>query len=370
MITRISETVIYLASCAVNGTKAEQNKLSGINFEEIFSFALYHVMSAVVAMALESAGIKNDFVKNAISFSVRKNTFFESANNSVLRKLEEAGIWYMPLKGAVLKNYYPRFGMREMSDHDILFDATRAEDVKRIMEKLGFTTKYFDTGNHDIYYKEPLCNFEMHRELFGSTHEGKFYEYYLDVKNRLKKDDVNNYGYHFSPEDFYVYITSHEYKHYSAGGTGLRSLLDVYVFLKKFNERLDFDYIFNEVEKLEISDFEKKNRELALNLFSSHELTDEDQEMLKYIIYSGAYGNLENSIRNGLKKYGGGTRGKLKYLLAKIFPEREKIKMTYPFLSKYKALYPVLVIYRLMKALLKKRREVLREILILLKVKV
>ena len=130
----VVETVIYLASCAVNGTKPETDKISRINFEEIFSLASYHVMSAVVAMAFESAGVKNDQVKNAISFSVRKNTFFEASNNSVLKSLEEAGIWHMPLKGAVLKNYYPRFGMREMSDHDILIDATRAEDVKSIIE--------------------------------------------------------------------------------------------------------------------------------------------------------------------------------------------------------------------------------------------
>ena len=57
----------------------------------------------------------------------------------------------------------------------------------------------------------------------------------------------------------------------------------------------------------------------------------------------------------------------IKYLtVVKIFPEREKIKNTYPSLSKYKALYPVLVIYRLMKAILTKRREIQREVRILL----
>ena len=362
----VAEAVIYLASCAVNETKPEKDKIMGIDFGELFSFASYHVMSAVVAMALKSAGVKNDYVKNAISFSIRKTTFFEAANNSVLKSLEKAEIWYMPLKGAVLKDYYPRFGMREMSDHDILIDTTRAEDVKRIMEGLGFTAKYFGTGNHDIYYKEPLCNFEMHRGLFGSSHDEKFYEYYAGVKSRLIKDDWNSYGYHFSPEDFYVYMTAHEYKHYSAGGTGLRSLLDIYVFLRKFEGQLDFDYVLREIENLELSEFEEKNRVLALNLFGNEELTSENLEMLKYIIHSGAYGNLENSVKNRLKKYGGGTQGKLKYLTAKIFPEREKIKNTYPFLSKYKALYPILVVYRLMKALLTKRREIQREIRILL----
>ncbi|MBQ6664781.1 MAG: nucleotidyltransferase family protein [Synergistaceae bacterium] len=339
--------------------KPDADKIAGIDFEKIFSFASYHVMGAVVGMAIESAGFKNDHVKNAISFSVRKNTFFEAANNSVLRKLEDAGIWYMPLKGAVLKNYYPRFGMREMSDHDILFDATRAEDVKRIMESLSFTTKYFGTDNHDVYYKEPLCNFEMHRGLFVSFYDEKFYEYYAEVKSRLIKDDGNNYGYHFSLEDFYVYMTAHEYKHYSVGGTGLRSLLDVYVFLKKCEGLLDFDYVLSEMEKLELSEFEEKNRRLALNLFGCHELMEDDREMLKYILNSGAYGTLENSVSNKVKRFGGGTMAKMKFMLSRIFP---------PIYHSY-LLYPFLIIYRLIKALTWRWRETLQEVKILFRSK-
>ena len=367
MTTRIPETVIYLASCAVNEVKPDADKIAGIDFEKIFSFASYHVMGAVVAMAIESAGVKNDHVKNAISFSVRKNTFFEAANNSVLRKLEDAGIWYMPLKGAVLKNYYPRFGMREMSDHDILFDATRAEDVKRIMESLSFTTKYFGTDNHDVYYKEPLCNFEMHRGLFGSFYDEKFYEYYAEVKSRLIKDDGNNYGYHFSPEDFYVYMTAHEYKHYSVGGTGLRSLLDVYVFLKKCEGLLDFDYVFSEMEKLELSEFEEKNRCLALNLFGNNEMTGDNREMLEYVVHSGAYGNVENSVRNRLKKCGGGGLGKIRYVLSKLFPPVNSMKSTYPKLREHEIYYPALIVFRLLKAITLNWRKVLRELLILWK---
>ena len=365
----LAETLTYLASCAVNGAVPEAERISGINIEAVLSLSSYHLMSAVTAMALDSAGLRNDLVKNAISFSLRKNIFLEAANSSVIRGLEEAGIWYMPLKGAVLKNYYPRFGMREMSDYDILFDAMRAGDVKRIMKNTGFTGKNFGTGNHDVYYKKPLCNFEMHRRLFGISHDKRFYTYYIDVKDRLIKDKGNNYGYHFIPEDFYVYMTVHEYKHYSAGGTGLRSLLDVYVFLKKFEGTLDFNYISGEVNKLGISEFELKNRTLALNLFGNNELTDENREMLEYILHSGAYGTLENSVKNTLNEYGGGTQGKVKYLLTKIFPSVKSMKDTYPFFCEHKVLYPLLIIYRLLKALTLKRQHVLSVLKILWRTK-
>ena len=72
----------------------------------------------------------------------------------------------------------------------------------------------------------PVLNFELHTTLFGSDHDETLYRYYADTKRLLRKDEDNNYGFHFSNEDFYVYMTAHEWKHYNGGGTGIRSLLD------------------------------------------------------------------------------------------------------------------------------------------------
>ena len=71
-------------------------------------------------MGLEDAGCTDKSIRKHIAFSVRKNTYFEAVNQEVLNSIEEAGIWYMLLKGAVLREYYPRFGMRQMSDYGIL----------------------------------------------------------------------------------------------------------------------------------------------------------------------------------------------------------------------------------------------------------
>ena len=65
--------------------------------------------------------------------------------------------------------------MRQMSDVDILFDASHANDVKEALESLGYTTESFGKGNHDVYHKEPVSNFEMHRDLFGQSYDAKVY---------------------------------------------------------------------------------------------------------------------------------------------------------------------------------------------------
>ena len=175
-----------------------------------------------------------------------------------------------------MKEYYPKYGMREMSDHDILFDASRAEDVRTMMERLGFRAEHFGTGNHDCYYKKPVLNFEMHRALFGPDHDEKLYAYYKDTKNRLIGDGWEK---HFSPEDFYPYMTAHEYKHYSVSGTGLRSLLDTYVYLKK--EQLDMDYVT--ATRCVKTDGEKSGTRWAVSLSRSAKRTRHTRRMPAYI---------------------------------------------------------------------------------------
>ena len=136
----------------------------------------------------------------------------------------------------MLKDLYPALGMRQMADCDILFYASRAEEVRAIMEGLGFTAKHFGNGHHDNYYKDPVYNFEMHRALLSTAHDEKLYTYYRDFRPRMVKDEGNTFGYHFSPEDFYIFMIAHENKRFSGGGTGLRSLLDTYVYWTRLEQ--------------------------------------------------------------------------------------------------------------------------------------
>ena len=106
-------------------------------------------------------------------------------------------------------------------------------------------------------------------------------------------------------------MIAHEYKHYNLGGTGLRSLLDTYVFL--LSNDLDMKYVGAETEKLGITTYDRVNRRLAQKLFSKdgRQLTEEEEKMLDYIISSGTYGTFEHVIRN--------TGGRFKYFIRRIF---------------------------------------------------
>ncbi|MBQ4193481.1 MAG: nucleotidyltransferase family protein, partial [Clostridia bacterium] len=81
---------------------------------------------------------------------------FNAARDDVLRELERNGIWYLPLKGIILKNEYPISALREMSDNDILCDGEKMEQVRSVMISLGYKNTEFGKDNHDVYKKKQL----------------------------------------------------------------------------------------------------------------------------------------------------------------------------------------------------------------------
>lgn len=356
-----SEAVIYLAGCAVNGTIPDKSRLEGVDMAGLHAEASRHMLAAIVAYALESAGIKHELFTQSRAKALRKAVIQASDCREISARLEDAGIWHMPLKGSVMKEYYPAFGLREMSDVDILFDPSRAGDVRGIMKGLGFSAYDFGTCHHDEYHREPVSNVEMHRNLVVTWLNPAMCDYFYDVRDKMILDDGKNYTYHFSPEDFYLHITAHTLVHYSEGGTGLRSLLDEYVYVRKFSGSMNWDYIQRETGKIGITEFESDLRTLAMNLFGDGELNDSCRNMLGRIIGAGVYGHHETYTKHLIAGVFGGSR--LRYLLAKIFPPFSKVKYMSPHVWKHKYLYPLFVIRRLIKAATVKRGKVLSEVL-------
>ena len=170
-------------------------------------------------------------------------------------------------------------------------------------------------------------------------------------------------------EDFYVYFLLHGYKHYSGGGTGIRFLSDIFVFLTQKNETLNWSYVEKELKVLEIYDFETKIRKLALKLFGdkAYSLMGEEQELLDYLIGAGTYGTINNYVEKSLKKLQG-TEGpitvwtKVRYTLNRLFPNVAHMKQYSAFCRKHPWSIPFFWVYRLYKAATVRKKDIVQEI--------
>lgn len=355
---RAAKEMIYLAACALKREIPDKNIVKQMNFDALYTVAERHQLTAITAMALESVGIKLEKFTQAKGKAIRKNAALDLDRAALSERLEAEHIWYMPLKGAVIAAYYPEFGMRQMSDNDILIDADRAREVKQIMCSLGFTVKLFGRGRDDEYAKEPVSFFEIHRSLF-SMENVELYEYYRDIASRLMYKEGRCERY-FSNEDFYLYLTAHEYMHFSRSGTGIRSLLDIYVFWQNFGEQLDMKYLNDELKKMGIADFEKRNRSLALRLFAGEALTEQEEELLHYFIFSGVYGTIQNLIKK---------QGRWNFFFSYVFKPYRVMATKYPILQKKPFLLPVCWFLWLVKKLVSNPGLIIRKLSSLLRYK-
>ena len=388
---KIYYDLIYLIACELHHKSPSPKCLqsyqgeSAEKLKSLYQFSQLHFLDAFVGTVLKKSGVALPKEWNeSIAKAIRKEVLFDVERGKILNYMEKQGIWYLPLKGIVLKKYYPSLGLRQMSDNDILIDEHYAKKLEQYMISKGYEATLVGHSNHDVYKKPPVYNFELHRSLYGTRHKKEWKDYYKNIKEKLLKDENNSYGYHMSDEDFYIYIVCHAYKHYLGSGTGIRSLLDFYVYLSQKEEDLDFTYIEKTCKLLEISDFEKQSRLLCKKVFSKEvtrvynphhlleELSNEEKKMLWYYLTSGTYGTYERAVKNRLAEYKKFNiyGAKMIYCFRRIFPRMEFYEETYPFAYKHKWAIPIAWVLRVIGVLRddKRRKNIGREMKIVRKV--
>lgn len=353
--------LIYLVSCAVNGEKPDKKKCDKMELSDVLDMAISHSLSVASAIALEQVMTLPIDFKEAKYKAVRRQSLLNVEREKVIAALEDNGIWYVPLKGIELKNLYPKTAMREMSDNDILCDSEKMAEIKALMEGLGFVCTHYQKTHHDVYKKPPQLCFEMHRDFFNRIEYPGQYEFFEKIKDKKIKDSDNRYGYHLSNEDFYIYLLSHLYIHYKSSGTGLRSLLDIYVFYGKYKDELDLTYLERELQKLGLVEFERGTRELSIKIFTGQELTEPELVEMGYYIESGSHGTTENLMMQKLEN-DDSRKAKKKYIIKRIFPTDEIFKRKHPIVFRYKILYPFWVIYRPIKGAVTHPKKIIREV--------
>ena len=350
---------LKLLSLYLNKKEAKDFVINKEKASFFYRISKYHSLRAffyqvVTALKLDVpqeclSKLEQDYLLN-----VRKAVSFEEERKALYAYLNEQGIDYLPLKGIIIKDYYPDQFSREFADNDILFDKKKDKLVKEFFVKRDYEVEAFRKSNHDVFQKKPFFNFEMHRALFGETGDNgliiKYFNSYLN-KSAIKE----NKEHYLSDEDFYIYFTAHSYKHYHGSGCGIRTLIDYYLYVKKSN--LDFDYINKELEKLNLVDFSNQIKTISQKVFDDEPLSEEEEQVLLYIASSGTYGTLEHSVAKGVK-----AKGKFGYFMSRIFPPYCFYKYAYPWAYYCPILIPFAWLARFFRVLFKNPKKAKNEL--------
>lgn len=279
--------------------------------------------------------------------------------------LEAAGIDYRFLKGSIWCKLYPNPYMRQMMDCDILTadDAKITTKVADILLADGYERKKSGCDNHEVFFKRPVYEVEVHRSLFDEKDEPKLYSYFSTGLWQNGKDGKLP---KWSAGMEFLYMLAHHYKHFSCGEMGIRHLIDIYLYERKYSNLYDEEWLQRELENLNIGRFASDIRELAHKVFNNeHELlSDKQKEMLDHICDSGVFGSYESRVRGKLMTQDTKTVGqaKRKYLFKRIFPPIGYYEKNAPFCFRHRWAIPFFGIYRVFRILFARRSRLKTEL--------
>lgn len=377
-----SRYLMQILNCALNDVELKDAPVN-CTWEQVWELAEQNQIEALTGKGIQrcSAVVPvniRDSGKREQNATLYRQICFDIEREQIEKKLKDQKIAYVMLKGINIQEYYPEAGTRWMCDNDILCGYiqpdeaggyrirgnTEAEvkiwqekvrnDVQSVMENSGFSLKQKGIC-HDAYIKQPMFKFEMHHQLFQKAFDEEKAHYYSNPWKRVIPDEEKGYQYHFSKEDEYIYFITHGYKHFSRSGSGIRTLVDVYVCIKN-NPTMNWEYITSQLEILNLKEFEALLRNTALHAFAEdEELTTEEWGTIFYMIGSGTYGTSVNRIRHCLEALDSENKNGNKqirhYLKNRLWLKEDVVKDNFPFFYRHRFLRFFLPGYRLIKGI-------------------
>lgn len=260
--------------------------------------------------------------------------------DEICRILEKEQIPHIPLKGAILRQYYPEPWMRTSADIDLLVHPKQLEQATNcLVKQLEYRSE--GTSRHDVQMFAPSgVHLELHFDTVEEKRAGNANQILTDIWNYAIPEQGFQFRYALSDDLFYFYHIAHMAKHFETGGCGLRFFLDLWLL----NHRKEFDLSKRTalLDQGGLLVFEQAAKDLSEVWFSNKEHSDMSQKMETYVLESGLYGSNDHSV--AIKQIKKGSS--LKYSMGLIFLPYSAIKKMYPICEKHPILFPFCQIAR------------------------
>lgn len=336
-----------LLRSAISGDALCENQLKEYSpdmLEELIKLASKHDVVHLLALGMRQNGLlpKNDelgignFIFNAVLRVEKIKCEFEA----ICDIFEKEKIAFLPLKGSVIRKYYPEDWMRTSCDIDVLVheeDVDKA--IKILADEYGYTYRFKGSHNASLFAPNNT-HIELHFVLVEKGLANEASTVLSDVWNNVNLKEGFSYLYEMSDEMFYFYHVAHMAKHFENGGCGIRPLIDLWILDNI--ENADTKKREKLLEEGKLLKFAQSAHKLSKVWFENAEYDAVTQKMENYILQGGLFGNNETRIAFKQQKSG----GKFKYAFSKIFLPYDILKCYYPVLNKYPCLTPVMEMRR------------------------
>lgn len=241
-----------------------------INWNNVYFNAREHSVLALVYYAIKKLGLCNKIDINLLSkwkqevFNLSIREKFQKRNiEIILNEFNENNIDVIALKGTVLKELYPNPDFRTMGDCDLLIRECDISNSEKVLNSLGY--KKEEADNHPIhrgFYKDSY-SVELHWALVNKEYfngSNKFENNIWD--NLIPYNSESSRAYKLNHEYMIVHLIAHMAVHAIYSGFGIKQLLDLYLYSKKYGNVINWEMVSGLLQEASLLNF-------SLNLYES-----------------------------------------------------------------------------------------------------
>lgn len=335
---------------AVNG-EAVPEKPNDVLWKSVFGLAMNHSLIFLTYDVLRDA-VKRDGEAEIIEYLEKKYSIEYARHVSQVKEFKsitetftENKIPFLPLKGFLMKELYPKPEYRQMADMDIYVGKENSKPAIDLLVGMGYDCKTDPdhTIINDVLIKLPFLNVELHKKTEADSKFG--------FKDCVKKEE-NPYWFEMKRADAVMFMLRHSRKHYLHGGCGIRAILDLYLFRKRYPDFFNSKDLYKEFESEELYEFYKIASEVGERWFSNSEYITELSPFEIYTITGGTYGSFTNLISQRLK-----NQSKFSYIMGRLFPPVKVIKKRYKWVEKCIILLPFGYVARFVQSIFNGRAK-------------
>lgn len=343
-MTRETELLFSLLRFSLTGTPLAETDCSTDELESLYRLSRRHNVVHIVGDALYKNGLlpaehplAEKFEQQQLEL-LQRYAFQEQEKARITAALGAAGIPFILLKGAVLRQYYPDPYLRSSCDIDVL---VHREDLERAQEALGTALGYTGTGkltSHDVsLFSQSGVHIELHYDLMEDSDQNNGAAVLAQVWEHAAPECEGSSCYVMSDAMFYFYHVAHMAKHIRSVGCSVRPFMDLWVL----EHRMEHDFAARDalLTQGSLLTFANAARRLSEYWFSDVAAGEDTQRFSAFIL---GYGEKTTTVSVRRRN----DTGKARYLLTRVFPPYAALEFRYPILKTHKWLLPVIWVRR------------------------
>ena len=337
------------------GLETPDFRLTEEEIQELKEFGKKQSVLSILYYGLKSMHLPSEqihAIEKACSEDLYRFILHDVYLEQVGTALNLSGIPYIFLKGAVIRNLYPKPEMRTSCDIDILVkEENLAEAINAIEEKTDL--KMVKKSYHDVIMVDN--GQRMHLELhFNIKENNENLDTFLSRAWEYANPPETGSRYAFTPEFQIFHVIAHMCHHFLNGGVGIRPFIDLWLLRNK-TEYCE-DTVMDMCRQCKILKFYEECCNLSDVWMENAKRTDMTSAMEEFCLSGGVFGTMK--FKNaGRQRHERGW----KYLLRRIFPPVYQVKEFYRDESGKEHIAAYYYLKRLFIWFSKERREDLKK---------